>query len=263
MSYQKFDDIAAKKIGFYVYALRDPRDGVVFYVGKGVKNRWHEHILNANSKNDDQSLKLERIRNIEQSGNDVDAFIIRSGIQTEKAAYDVEAAVIHAYRLLEKSGNSQGVELTNIAEVHHPEKGLANVRVAQTLFNAPQAPMIDFPCALFRIPRLWYPDMPAEELKEATSGWWAKQNVKNGKKSARFAFSVSRGIIRGVFTIEESLWRERREPDRNWEHDLGKSPRWGFPDCVVAPQMDHFLNTSVKHLFKPGEASAVKFLNCK
>ena len=35
MPYQKFDDIAAERVGFYVYALQDPRDGVIFYVGKG------------------------------------------------------------------------------------------------------------------------------------------------------------------------------------------------------------------------------------
>lgn len=44
MAYEKFDDVAASKIGWYVYALRDPRDETVFYVGKGQKNRWFEHI---------------------------------------------------------------------------------------------------------------------------------------------------------------------------------------------------------------------------
>ena len=44
ISYSKFDDIAAKKIGFYVYALQDPSTDTIFYVGKGVENRWYSHI---------------------------------------------------------------------------------------------------------------------------------------------------------------------------------------------------------------------------
>lgn len=261
-SYRKFDDIAEAAIGYYVYALRDPRDGSVFYVGKGQRNRWYEHILEARTTTGEASLKLDRIRQIEASGHKVDAFIVRSGISSETFAYEVEAAVIHAYRLVQKSGADTGIDLTNIAEVHHPEKGLAHVEVMQTLFNAPRAPNIDVPAALFRIPRLWYPEMSALELKDATSGWWSPRSVKNGMKVAQYAFAVNRGIVRAVYKIDQSLWRERVEGDRDWEHDIGKKPRWGFPDCVEATDMDKYLNTSVKHLFKQGEASPVKFLNC-
>jgi hypothetical protein len=87
--------------------------------------------------------------------------------------------------------------------------------------------------------------------------------VKNGKEKAEYAFGISSGIIRGVYRIDRSMWRERREGDRDWEHDLGKKPKWGFPDCVPAPEMSHFLDTSVKHLFKKGDQNSVKFLNCK
>ena len=262
MAYSKFDDIAAEKIGFYVYALRDPRNGVVFYVGKGIKNRWFDHIREARSNNADSTLKLDRIREIEASGHEVDAFIIRSGITNEKAAFDVEAAVIHAYKLLQNAGNPSGVELANIAEVHQPEKGLAHVTLAQTLFNAPMCPEILVPCALFKIPRLWFPEMSDEDVRQATLGWWPETKVKNGKKKAEYAFAVSKGIVRGIYTINQSMWRIRQQGDRDWENDIGKKPRWGFPECVAAPEMSEFLNTSVKHLFKKGDQNVVKFLNC-
>lgn len=263
--YQQFDDVAASQVGWYVYALRDPRDGTVFYVGKGKKNRWFDHIkaAEAASAGEELSLKLSRIRDIHASGHKVDAFLIRHGIATEKGAYDVEAAVIHSYRLLESTRNSGGVELTNIAEVHEPERGLSDVQVAQTLFNAPSAPDIDFPCAFFRLPKLWYPTMSDEELRHATFGWWSRREVAKGKEKAQYAFAVSRQIIRGVYKIEPAMWRSRREPDRDWEYDIGNEPRWGFPDCTPAPEMSHFLNTSVKHLYKRGDASAARFLNCK
>jgi uncharacterized protein len=260
--YAKFDDLAAKQLGFYVYALRDPRDGVVFYVGKGTNNRWFDHILEARTRPDDEKLKLSRIREIESSGSAVDAFLVRSGLANEKAAYEVEAAVIHAYRLLEKSSQISAVELTNLAEVHQPQRGLVDVRIAQTLFNAPPSPEITFPCGLFRIPQLWFPEMSDDQLREATSGWWSARSVAKSKKVAKYAFAVSRGVIRGAYAIEESMWRERRPGDRDFKDDEGKAPRWGFPDCRPAPEMSHFLNTSVKHLFKPGNANPIMFLNC-
>lgn len=262
MEYQKFDDIAATKVGYYVYALRDPRDGTVFYVGKGVKNRWFDHIHAANSNLEDESLKLKRIREIESEGFGVDAFLIRHGIPTEKAAYEIEASVIHSYRLLTMSDNNPRIELTNIAEVHNPERGLTNVRIAQTLFNAPQAPAITVPCAFFRLPKLWYPDMSDEELRQATFGWWSRKEVGKGKDKAQYAFAISKRIIRGVYKIDATMWRQRTENDRDWQEDLVKEPRWGFPDCVPAPEMAHYLNTSVNHLYKRGDASAARFFNC-
>lgn len=262
VQYKKFDDVAAKKIGYYVYALRDPRDGVVFYVGKGVGNRWHAHIIDARKKNNDETLKLARIRDIEASGHQVDAFVIRHGIESEKVAYEVEASVVHMLRLLEKSGHSAGIDLTNIAETHHPERGLADVRLAQTLYNAPRAPEIEVPCALFKVSQLWYPDMADEELRQAVLGWWTARNVLKRKDKAQYAFAVSRQIIRGVYRIEPSMWRERRRGDRGWHKDDAKSPRWGFPECVSAPEMSDFLNTSVAHLYKRGDANVVRFLHC-
>jgi hypothetical protein len=85
----------------------------------------------------------------------------------------------------------------------------------------------------------------------------------NGMKVAEYAFAVNKGIIRGVYGINESMWRERREGDRDYDPNSGKKERWGFPDCKPAPELAHYLNTSVKHLFKNGDASSVRFFNCK
>lgn len=258
----EFDALAAQRILYYVYALRDPRNREVFYVGKGEKNRWYQHIKEAETKIDDPKLKLQRIREIHAAGHDVEAFIIRSGIASEKHAYDVEAAVVHAYRLLERAGSPLPLNLTNIAEIHHPERGLASIPAMQSLLNAPPAPEITEPVGIFKIGVRWYPDMSEEQVREITSGWWPASRVKKGMKNAKYAFGVSDGIIRGIYAIDESLWRERVEGDRDWEHDIGKTPRWGFPGCGPAHEMSRFMNTSVKHLFKRGDQNSVKFINC-
>jgi hypothetical protein len=263
MPLQQFDDIAEKKILYYVYALRDPRDGTVFYVGKGKKNRWYDHINEAITNPDSAKLKLQRINDISRAGLEVEAFIVRHGIENEKVAYEVEAAVIHAYRLIQSAGLPNGIDLTNIAEVHHPERGLTSVQIAQTLYNAPPCPEITFPCGFFRLPVLWHPGLSDEELRQATLGWWSRKEVSNGRKVAQYAFAISKQIVRGIYKIEPTMWRERVKGDRDWEHDLDKEPRWGFPECESAPEMAHFLNTSVKHLYKHGDASAARFLNCK
>jgi hypothetical protein len=39
-----FDHITNKKLGFYVYALIDPRNEQPFYIGKGKNNRVYEHV---------------------------------------------------------------------------------------------------------------------------------------------------------------------------------------------------------------------------
>lgn len=262
MQYAKFDDITAREVGYYVYALRDPRDMSIFYVGKGKGNRWFEHVLEARTSKKDDSLKLARIREIESAGLQVHAFLLRFGLQSEKLAYEVEGAVIHMLKLLNRSGSNAAFDLTNVAEVHYPERGLASVDIVESMFNAPKAPDITEPTGIFKIGVLWYPEMTTEDVREATSGWWSARNVLRKKDSARYAFGVSRGIIRGVYRISPEMWRERQKPDRDWQDDIGKTPRWGFPTCIDAPEMEHFLNTSVAHLFKQGNANAVSFVNC-
>ena len=73
--------------------------------------------------------------------------------------------------------------------------------VAISLFDAPQAPEIKERVILFRIPRLWSPEMSAEKLYETTQGWWTLGLRRNG---ADYAFAVNRGVIREVYRMGES-----------------------------------------------------------
>lgn len=261
LSYTKFDDVAARKIGFYVYALQDPVTGTIFYVGKGVKNRWYSHINAAHKGGSEkQSDKLDWIRKIEAEGQSVKVWIVRHGIKNEEVAYEVEAAVAHTLKImLISSSNNDAIDLTNLVETHHPERGLISVGRAQSLYNAREAPSITVPCVLVKVSKLWTPEMSDSEVMDATVGWWPYR--KNAIK-AKYAFAVSRGTIRGIYKIVSI--RERRKPDRDWQDDIGKRARWGFPDgCKPAIELwDQYIDTSVKHLFKPGEASSVKLLNC-
>lgn len=89
-------------------------------------------------------------------------------------------------------------------------------------------------------------------------GWWPYRKVQ---ENAKYAFAVSNGVIREVYRINS--WRERREGDRDYKRNDRSKPRWGFPDgCAVASEMSHYVNKSVKHLFKTGDQTVNKFINC-
>ncbi len=59
----EFQQTVKEAIGYYVYALVDPRDKKIFYIGKGKGNRVFQHAEAALYEKG-QSLKLETIRSI-------------------------------------------------------------------------------------------------------------------------------------------------------------------------------------------------------
>jgi len=83
----------ASKLRWYVYALRDPRDGTGLHIGKGKGDRAYEHARHAGA--DGGSLldqKRGLIREIHVAGREVIVEIVRHQLADERAAYEVEAA---------------------------------------------------------------------------------------------------------------------------------------------------------------------------
>lgn len=81
---------------FYVYELIDPRDGLVFYVGKGKGDRYRHHECEA--KKGKRGPKCDRIREIWETGRTV-RHNIYSRHQDEDDAYNAEADRIDALGL--------------------------------------------------------------------------------------------------------------------------------------------------------------------
>ena len=242
-----FTPYVSERLKHYVYLLRDPRDGKTFYVGKGHDNRVFAHAQDALSEETGKTDKLDRIRQIHAAGGVVDSALLRFGL-TEATAFEVESAVIQLLGL---------DTLDNQVAGHHiGERGLMTTDVAISLFDAPPAEEITVPSVLIRIPQLWSPAMPPEELFLATRGWW---KINPRLHESRYAFSVNRGVIREVYQIDG--WRPQQEGDHGWSPVLTEPPRWGF-EGSIAPKMGHYRNRSVKHLLKRGMASPVLYLNC-
>ena len=85
---------------YYVYALIDPRDRQIFYVGKGTGDRPSAHEREARLTLDPgrSKAKTARIRDITAVGLTPLVDIIRHGIETEPEAFQIEAALIDCLR---------------------------------------------------------------------------------------------------------------------------------------------------------------------
>jgi hypothetical protein len=244
-----FPDEVRERLAFYVYLLIDPRDSEIFYVGKGVNDRVFHHAAAAVDDSGVMSAKLDRIRAIHADGHQVRHELLRFGL-TEREAFQVEAAAIQLVGI---------TDLTNEVAGHHVGiRGRMSTEVAISIFAAEPCPTIDEPVLLIRIPKLWHPAMTELDLLEATSGWW-KLGPRRAK--ARYAFAVSKGVIREVYSIDAASWREQAPGDRGFD-PTSSTIRWGFDGIPAGGAMSRYRNTSVKHLFKPGAQSPTLYLNC-
>lgn len=92
-------------VKWYVYLLIDPRNDMVFYVGKGSGGRCLQHVKAVRQGIEANCAKARRITDIEQSGNEVIVAIVKR-FEEQEDAFDFERRLIAWYR---------GDGLTNIA----------------------------------------------------------------------------------------------------------------------------------------------------
>jgi hypothetical protein len=253
----KFPQHVIEKLGWYVYALQDPRSKRIFYIGKGMGNRVFAHANSLLSKNEIKiSDKLDIISEIINSGQSVTAIIIRHQIASEKDAYAIESSLIDFCDFSDKNSINPIFQLTNIVKGHsYQELGLMTAENVIQLYHAPKCPTIKEKGILFKIPNLWLPDMNRQELYEATRGWWALS--ENRKNEAMLALSVHNGIIRAIYKIEH--WEKRGKGDRGWK--FGEKIRWGFVGQDISIGSP-YQNKNVEHLFAKNSQNPVKYLNC-
>ena len=113
---ESFAPGVTEKLGFYVYLLIDPRDGEVFYVGKGTGDRCFQHLKQAHHTKANATAefgRLDRIRGIEAAGYETRIEVLRHGLDAE-TAYAVEAAAIDLLNLADLTNLVTG---THSAEV--------------------------------------------------------------------------------------------------------------------------------------------------
>ena len=109
-----FKQSVKEALKYYVYALVDPRDKRIFYVGKGTSDRVYQHAEDSLDEMN-ESRKLSKIREIHNAGLEVEYYIIRHNL-TEQEAFLVESVVID---LLTYDAFNTDHILTNLVSGHH------------------------------------------------------------------------------------------------------------------------------------------------
>lgn len=217
----------SKALGYYVYALRDPRTREVFYIGKGIGERVFSHQRDADDSAVTQSAKLSRISQIRAAGEQVEHLFLRVGIQDEATSFLVEQAVIDGYA-------ATGIPLTNLVKGHYAQElGLSTVEAAIAARVSEPMPAVDKPLVMFKINRAWRSDSSPADVYEATRGHW--KVGWDTRSRAKYAVGVAFGIVRGAYEIES--WFESSLP--------GDEGRWGLIGRP-APELDHIVGTNIR-----------------
>lgn len=225
-----------KALGIYVYALRDPRNGEVFYIGKGKGERILQHVAEAGNNPKSEKAKLKRIRDIEASGHEVEHLFLRTGIKTDEEAFAIEQAVIDAFLANRATSNGASM-LTNLVAGHeHQELGLASLETALAKHGKEKTPAIDRPVLVLKLNQKWEPDMNAQALLEVSRGVWGVG--REIREKAEIALVISFGVIRGVYEIDKSAWQPTDQPEHKGKWVFNGKP-------ATAPELVALIGTDM------------------
>ncbi|HEY5366559.1 MAG TPA: hypothetical protein VIL19_08790 [Casimicrobiaceae bacterium] len=254
-----FDDAACTKLGYYVYALFDPRESsaVPFYIGKGQNNRVFEHargnVPDWNESDEEAILspKLELIDRIQKANHKVDHRIIRHDL-TENEALRVEASLIDLVNLMQPNTLLNAISGQGVAQ------GIISTDDLLLELNAKPLQTNDI-LLIVKIERQWgellkkygtAAKIPRGELYKAVRGDWRVSEARANEVAAVLA--VARGIVRAVFVNEP--WR--LAPNPNETH----RKRMQGTGTADASRFDLLLHTSVTHFFTTGSQNPIKYI---
>jgi len=179
----------AEKLGYYVYLYVDPRDGKVFYIGKGKGERCLDHLFE-----DDDHPKVKRIREIFDDGLEPRIEMLAHGLRTEQEAYNIEAAAIGLLGLEKLTNRVVGKD-----SLRFGRKGLSELEG----YYAAKPVKITDPVILIRVNQLYRHGMPASELYDITRGVWVLGLSRASRM--KYVFAVYEGVVREVYEPAEWL----------------------------------------------------------
>lgn len=221
----------------------DPRNGETFYVGKGKGNRLFSHVEGeVDSKGDELTEKIIRIRKIKNSGFEVAHVVHRYGM-TEDQAFEVEAALIDAYPEASNqvSGRDSG------------ERGLMHANQIIEKYEAPEAEF-KHRVLLITINR----SITERENVYAAVRYAWKLDPKKAAR-AELVLAVQQGMIVGVFVAEKWL----QATPANFPDTLNERPgRWGFVGQKASESVEkEYLRHRVPgELRKPGASNPIRYV---
>jgi hypothetical protein len=218
---RSFDDLEKQELGKSIYALRDPRDGKIFYIGQGVDDRIFNHFTEAEDclkQNKVASSKVIRILDIWKNNEDVDWFIVAHNLQqeynTDKFSDIVESAVID---VLSQSQN--GICLN---EIKGPKSSMLTQEDIKLLAAAPINPTFAMD-KVFIFPIQNGLADGKSEYDATRSAWYVKQEYQG---TPAYAVGIKNGISHGSFLIDEWKPIGNKHEFRGTEFDALKGKSW-------------------------------------
>lgn len=183
--------------GYYVYALVDPRDDKVFYIGKGTGNRVFSHEMESDKSPKSEKKKLQKIRDIEKDGFSVKRFIVNWGL-SENEAFIAEATLIN---LLNRMPD---IRLTNDVSGHHVHESLTTEEF-ELMYGAVPLKKEDIKHSILviKINKLYRRDMSKTELYDAVRGFWNASLKSIETRKVKYVFGVYNGLIVAVYKPDE------------------------------------------------------------
>lgn len=244
----KFDDTVFEELNYYVYALYKQGSPDPFYIGKGNKNRVYDHVkmtLKLKEKESEDNLKFNIIRK-----NDITHRILRHGL-SENTAFEIEATIIDFIGLDDLSNKVRG---------KGSYRGIMTVDEIKSTYKAPIVKEIPEKVILININKK-YADSKNDTAKlyKAVKGDWV---LGDKRKAAKYAFAVSYGIVREIFTIEQNSWRKEEEVEViNKKGFTSKKRRWSFSGevCRDVNIRTKYKNCSVRSYWESGSQNPIRY----
>jgi len=251
----KFNQQTIESLAYYVYALVDPRDNRIFYIGKGKGNRIFQHAKNA-LDDSDQSLKLDIIRSILSEGKQVALYILRHNL-TEDTAYVVESVLID---LLTYNKFNKTNILANIVAGHHQwDEGIKDVDEIDALYNCMKIEVNRRDTLLLVSLNKSFNQAKADgvyrriDIYEATRKYW--KIGKNAPQEIKYVLGVYKGVVRSV--IEVTSWQ--------WTDVADDGTRFKSNRCIFEGKLlndSAYLNKDVSD-YPFGSGGAVRYIRDK
>lgn len=231
----KFSHTVKEALGNYVYALVDPRNSKIFYIGKGKENRVFQHAKGALSENT-PNLKLDTIRSIISEGNKVAYYIIRHNLE-EKEAYLVESTLID---VLTYSPFNHDNQLTNLVAGHHQwDEGIKTIEEINVLYDCEKIEVKKGDNILLVNLNRSYNQTKAKgvykrnNIYESTRKYWRISREK--AEQIDYVLGVYKGVVRCVIKVDKHLFVTQAE-----DGTLFSKPRCCFEgeNCPDSPYMN-------------------------
>lgn len=234
----------AEQLNFYVYLYLDPRDGSIFYVGKGKGDRVFHHL-----DEEGESTKNERIAEIRAAGLNPRLEILVHGLPDDETALRIESALIDLLGIPPLANQMRGWK----SGIY----GRASVEEIVALYAA-QPVEVTEPALLIRINQRYRASMSALELLESTRGIWV---LGARREKARYAMAVYEGVVREVYEIES--WHGAGTTLYETREDMEDETRCEFVGRVASTEIrEKYLLKSVETQLQPPSRNPVRYVNC-